>query len=80
MTALRPITRDVLRPYDSDAAPNTRLNGRKIQPRPLSIARASQSFGASWLLSSRAASAGDSVSELKAEMTVEIEIVSANCL
>ena len=41
--------------------------------------RASQSFGASWPLSSSADSAGDKVSELKAEMTVEKAMVSANC-
>ena len=38
------------------------------------------SLGSSRDLSSRAASAGDKVSELMAEMTVEIAIVSANCL
>ena len=42
--------------------------------------RVSASLGASWLLSSSAASAGDSVSELIAEITVEIAMVSANCL
>jgi hypothetical protein len=42
--------------------------------------RVSASFGASWPLSSRAASAGDIVSEFTAEMTVDIAIVSANCL
>ena len=39
-----------------------------------------QSFFAPWPLSSSAASAGESVSELKAEMTVENAMVSANCL
>ncbi len=42
--------------------------------------RVSASFGASWDFSSTAASAGDSVSELNAEITVEIATVSANCL
>ena len=40
--------------------------------------RVSASLGASWPRSSRAASAGDSVSELIAEITVEIAIVTAN--
>ena len=44
------------------------------------MARVSASFGASWPFSSKAASAGDNVSELKAEITVEIATVSANCL
>ena len=44
------------------------------------MARVSQSFGASWPLSSSAASAGDKVSELIAEITVEIAMVSANWL
>ncbi len=42
--------------------------------------RESQSFGASWPRSSSADKAGDSVSELKAEMMVEMAMVSANCL
>ena len=42
--------------------------------------RVSASLGWSWPFSSRAASAGDSVSELMAEMTVLIAIVTANCL
>ena len=36
-------------------------------------------LGASWALSRVAASAGDRVSELNAEITVEIAMVSANC-
>ncbi len=40
--------------------------------------RVSRSFGSPWPLSSVAASAGESVSELNAEITVEIAIVSAN--
>ena len=58
----------------------TRLKPRKNQPNTRSMPRVSASFGASWAFSSSAASAGDSVSELKAEITVEIAIVSANCL
>ena len=42
--------------------------------------RVSQSFFAPRGCSKMAASAGDSVSELKAEITVEIAIVTANCL
>ena len=42
--------------------------------------RVSQSFGASRGRSSSALSAGDSVSELNAEITVLIAIVTANCL
>ena len=48
-------------------------------PSTFSMPRASQSFGASCGFSSAAASAGLSVSELNAEITVEIAIVSANC-
>ena len=44
------------------------------------MTRANQSFGASWSLSNTAHSAGESVSELNAEMTVEIAMVMANCL
>ena len=40
--------------------------------------RVSASFGASWPFSSNAARAGDKVSELIAEITVEMAIVSAN--
>ncbi len=40
--------------------------------------RVSTSFGAPCAFSSSAASAGESVSELIAEITVEIAIVSAN--
>ncbi len=43
-----------------------------------SMPRVSASLGASWLFSSKAASAGDSVSELNAEITVEMAMVSAN--
>jgi hypothetical protein len=43
------------------------------------MTRDKPSFGASLPLSSSAASAGDRVSELNAEMTVEKAIVRANC-
>ena len=44
------------------------------------MARVSRSFGASCGLSRMALSAGDRVSELNAEITVEIAMVTANCL
>ncbi len=55
-----------------------RLNGRNSQPNARSIPRVRRSFGASWPFSNTAASAGLSVSELNAEITVEIAMVSAN--
>jgi hypothetical protein len=57
-----------------------RLNGRKNQPSRRSISRERISFGAPCVCSNLAASAGDKVSELIAEITVEIAIVTANCL
>ncbi len=42
--------------------------------------RVSRSFGASCERSRMALSAGDRVSELKAEITVEMAMVTANCL
>lgn len=57
-----------------------RLNGRNNQPNKRSINRDGPSFGASCGLSSMAASAGDRVSELIAEITVEMAMVTANCL
>jgi hypothetical protein len=56
------------------------LNQRKNPPNSVSIPRVSQSLGASCGRNSRALSAGDRVSELKAEITVLIAIVTANCL
>ena len=44
------------------------------------MTRVSRSFGASWLRSKMALSAGLSVNELKAEITVLMAIVTANCL
>jgi len=46
----------------------------------LSIIRANQSFRAWWSLSNTAHNAGERVSELNAEMTVEMAMVMANCL
>jgi hypothetical protein len=56
-----------------------RLKRVKNQPNERSIQRVSRSFGASCERSSSAASAGDSVSELNAEITVEMAMVSENC-
>ncbi len=58
----------------------TRLKGRKNQPNSRSMPEASQSFLASCGLSNTAHRAGERVSELKAEITVEIAMVMANCL
>src|SRR3546814_10008836 len=49
-----------------------------LPPNMRSSSREKPSFGASWALSRLAASAGDRVSELKAEITVEMAMVSAN--
>ena len=57
---------------------NARLKTRKNGPSSQSMPRVSQSLGASWPFSSIAASAGDKVNELIAEITVDIAIVSAN--
>ncbi|MCY1248578.1 hypothetical protein D9M72_620230 [compost metagenome] len=57
------------------------MNGRNNQPpSSLSRNREKRSFGALWSLSNTAAKAGDRVRELKAEITVEIAMVKANCL
>ena len=65
--------------YRSEARAKPRLNGLNSQPNRVSITRPSQSFFAPCGLSRIAASAGDRVSELIAEITVEIAMVSANC-
>ncbi|MNY62120.1 hypothetical protein D3C86_1988870 [compost metagenome] len=57
-----------------------RLNGVKSQPRQAAISLSNLSFGAPWGTSSLAARAGERVSELIAEMTVEMAMVTANCL
>ena len=57
-----------------------RLNHAKKRPNTLFIPRVSASGAAPWGLSSTAASAGDNVSELNAEMMVDTAMVSANCL
>jgi hypothetical protein len=56
------------------------LKRLKKPPKARSISHDSLSGFAPCGFSSSAARAGDSVSELKAEMTVEIAMVSANCL
>ncbi|MCY1422233.1 hypothetical protein D9M71_379090 [compost metagenome] len=57
------------------------MNGRNNQPpSSLSRNREKRSFGAWWSLSKTAAKAGDNVSELNAEITVEMAMVKANCL
>ena len=56
-----------------------RLKPRKNQPNSVSATRCTRSRGAPCGSSNRDASAGLNVSELNAEITVEIAIVSANC-
>ena len=68
------------RDENENQALSNRLNRWKNQPSTRSMPRVSASFGASWDFSRTAASAGDSVNELNAEITVEIATVSANCL
>ena len=65
-------------PYRSDARVKKRLNGRKTQPNRRSIARCSRSRGAPAGFRRTAESAGESVSAVNAEMTVEKAIVIAN--
>ncbi|MNV34907.1 hypothetical protein D3C71_1263410 [compost metagenome] len=66
--------------YASEPRWNRRLKPRNRPPNTLSIPRVSASLGSLWPLSSSADRAGDSVSELIAEITVEIAMVTANCL
>ncbi|MNY71124.1 hypothetical protein D3C86_2093980 [compost metagenome] len=56
------------------------MKPRNRPPNTLSMPRVSASLGSLWPLSSKALSAGDRVNELIAEITVEIAIVTANCL
>jgi hypothetical protein len=56
-----------------------RLKPRNSQPKALSMPRVSASLGCVVAAQQQAASAGDSVSELIAEITVEIAMVTANC-
>src|SRR5580698_377657 len=66
--------------YLREAHSKKRLKGLKIQPKARSMPRVRASLGSEWPFSRRALRAGESVSELKADMTVEIAIVIANCL
>ena len=75
---LRCVSRVTVRPYPADERSKKRLKARKPRPNTRSMARVGRSGGAPCGLSRMAASAGDSVSELKAEMSVEKAIVSAN--
>src|SRR5437660_730783 len=77
MTASRTRRATVL-PYAFDAQENVLLNPLKNHPSNPSIIRWNKSFFAPPGLRSRAARAGDSVSELSAEIAVETAMVSAN--
>src|SRR6478735_10908190 len=77
---LRRSTRPTVPTYPLEARAKKRLKGRKNQPSAALRMRVKRSGGASCALSRTADSAGDKVSELNAEITVEIAIVSANCL
>jgi hypothetical protein len=70
-----------MRPWYSDELRlKKRLNGWNTQPNARSMKRDSASLGAPCACSNLAASAGESVSELIAEITVEMAMVTANCL
>ncbi|MNL33589.1 hypothetical protein D3C87_1555100 [compost metagenome] len=75
------MTLDTVPTYPLPALSNSRLKGLNSQP-PNRRSRIleKRSLGALWDLSKTAANAGDKVSELNAEITVEIAIVRANCL
>src|SRR5690606_14233664 len=74
MTPVTPVA------YVSDERPKKSLNQLESRPNTRFMARVSQSGLSWWPLSSRADSAGDKVSELNAEITVEMAMVMANCL
>ena len=65
-------------PYAFEAQENVLLNPLKNQPSNPSIIRWNESFCAPRGLRSSAARAGESVSELSAEIAVETAMVSAN--
>src|SRR5678816_84412 len=77
MTASR-TRRPTVLPYAFEAQENVLLNPLKNHPSNPSIIRWNESFFAPRGLRSRAARAGDSVSELSAEIAVETAMVSAN--
>ena len=68
-----------MRVYTDTAMPNVLLNRWKNQPSARSSPRVTKSRRPPCGCSSRAASAGLRVSELKAEKTVETAMVTANC-
>ena len=78
MAPRRTVTRDARARSRCRRASKPRLKRRKKRPNTRSMPRVSESGCAPCGLSSTAASAGDSVSELNAEITVEMAIVSAN--
>ena len=80
MTVLRDISAFTPPPYLLEPLANSLLKPPKKRPSTRSMPRVSASLGAWWSFSSMAARAGDSVSELMAEITVEMAMVSANCL
>src|SRR5437879_13371092 len=65
-------------PYAFDAQEKVLLNPLKSHPSNPSIIRWNESFSAPRGLRSSAARAGESVSELRAEIAVETAMVSAN--
>src|SRR5207244_13019122 len=77
MTANR-TRRATLLPYALEAQENVLLNPLKNHPSNPSIIRWNGSFSAPRGLRSNAARAGESVSELSAEIAVETAMVSAN--
>src|SRR5438270_2175179 len=77
MTANR-TRRPTVFPYAFEAQENVLLNPLKNQPSNPSIIRWNKSLFAPRGLRSRAARAGDSVSELSAEIAVETAMVRAN--
>ncbi len=77
MTAKRTKRATVL-PYAFEAHENVLLNPLNSQPSNPSMIRWNESFSAPLGFRRSAASAGESVSELSAEIAVETAIVSAN--
>src|SRR5437667_3541798 len=77
MTANRTKRATVL-PYAFEAQENVLLNPLNSQPSNPSIIRWNESFSAPRGFRRRAARAGESVSELSADIAVETAIVSAN--
>ena len=74
----RPIIVPTLWLYESERRRNIPLKARKNRPNTRSITRVSLSFGAEAGRRINAAKAGESVSELKADITVEMAIVMAH--